>query len=457
MVRGSQLATLCCLCLLLITAPLRAEEDIDVEEPIPSSVDGITGPMARMGEEKPVQPGFSSRLKDQLQGTPPFIRDTKVTLNLRTFYLRRSNYDASLSEAWALGGALSYRSGWLYDRVSVGATLYTSQPLYGLHDRDGSGLLASGQNGYTVLGQLYGRLKLWDRTVLNLYRYGEYTTPYLSRDDSRMTPYTFEGYALQGVLGGKDAAPCFSYGGGYFTRIKDKTAEDFIWMSEKLGATAKRGVAVLGGVYTNGKFSVGAIDYFSHDIINIGYAETSYTMDLENGLGIRLAVQYSDQRSVGSDLLTGYSFATHQIGVKNDLSYEGAVLTLAFTTNSRGYDLQYPWSGYPGFTGAMITKYNKAGYSAWYTKLSYDFSRIGLDGVAAYALVAHGWDMVDQTTKEALPGENEFNADLQWRPTGNLLKGIWFRLRYGVAHQYEGDKKYIHDGRVIVNYDFPLL
>ena len=272
-----------------------------------------------------------------------------------------------------------------------------------------------------------------------------------------MTPYTFEGYALQGVFGGKDGAPCLRYGGGYFTKIKDKTAVVFIWMSEKLGTTAKRGVAVLGGLYTHGKFSVGAIDYFSNDIINIGYAETSYTMDLQNGLGIRLAIQYSDQRSVGSDLLTGYSFATHQMGVKSDLSYEGAILTMAITSNSRGYDLQNPWSGYPGFTGAMITDYNKAGYTAWYTKLSYDFKQIGLDGVAAYALFTHGWDMVDHTTKKALPGENEFNADLQWRPTWNVLKGIWFRLRYGVVHQYEGDKKCTHDGRVIVNYDFPLL
>ena len=457
MVSGPRLAILCCLSLLLIAAPLRAEEAIDAEEPIPSSVDDVIGPMERMGEEKPGQAGLSPWLTEQLQDTPPFFRDTKVNLNLRTFYRRRSNYDASLTEAWALGGALSYRSGWLYDRLSVGATLYTSQPLYGRHDRDGSGLLAPGQNGYTVLGQLYGRLKLWDRTFLNLYRYGEYNTPYLSGNDSRMTPYTFESYALQGVLGGKDDMPCFNYGGGYIAKIKDKTAEDFLWMSEKLGATAKRGVAVLGGRYTHGKFSVGAINYFSNDIINIGYAETSYTMDLENGLGIRLAVQYSDQRSVGSDLLTGYSFSTHQIGVKSDLSYEGTVLTTAFTSNSRGYDLQNPWSGYPGFTGAMITNYNKAGYSAWYTKLSYDFKQVGLNGVSAYALVTHGWDMVDQNTKEALPGENEFNADLQWRPTWNLFKGIWFRLRYGVVHQYEGDKKYTHDGRVIVNYDFPLL
>ena len=63
-------------------------------------------------------------------------------------------------EAWALGGALSYQSGWFLDHFSVGAVLYTSQRLYGPDDRDGTLLLKPGQQGYTVVGQLYGRVKL---------------------------------------------------------------------------------------------------------------------------------------------------------------------------------------------------------------------------------------------------------------------------------------------------------
>ena len=92
MVSGTQFVALCCLGLLLIAAPLQAEEDIDVEEPIPSSVNGVTSPMGRMREEKPAQPAFYPWLKEKLQDTPLFFRDTKVNLNLRTFYRRRSNY-----------------------------------------------------------------------------------------------------------------------------------------------------------------------------------------------------------------------------------------------------------------------------------------------------------------------------------------------------------------------------
>ncbi len=457
--RFTTLAAVCCLGLLLWAEPLRAEESIDQSEPIPSSVDEVTGPLEQLGEVKFRRlPRVLPWIKGQLKDAPAFFRDTTMDLSVRSYYSRASKYDGTtISEAWALGGALNYRSGWLLDRVSVGASLYTSQPLYAPAGSGGSGVLQPDQSGITVLGQLYGRIKLTDQVVANLYRYADYKTPYLSKDDGKIIPYSFEGYFVKGTLGETGGAPQLVFGGGYFTKIKDKTSENFIWMSEKAGATVKRGVSVLGGLYTAGRFSLGAVDYYSNDIINIGYTEGSFTKDLDNGLGIRLAAQFTDQRSVGSELLTGTGFSTNQFGVKSDLSYAGAILTLAYTLNSRGYDLQKPWSGYPGFTSAMINNYKGAGYNAWYAKVSYDFSESGLEGVAAYALVTHGWGQVDQVTKAPLPGENELNADIQWRPKLAYLTGLRLRVRYGLAHQYEGAKQYSRDGRVMVTYDFPLM
>lgn len=446
-----------CVGVLAVATPLWAQEDVDTEEPIPSSVDEIVSPMDRLGEIKPVRPGFFPWLKEQLKTYPPFIRDTKLDLNLRSFYLRRSNPDGSINEAWAMGGALSYNSGWLYDRLSIGAVLYTSQPVYAPESRDGTNLLQTGQNGYTVPAQIYGRVKLFDGTFLNLYRYGEFNSPYLSKNDNRMVPYSFEGYTLQGTLGGLDSTHRLVYAGGYITKIKDKTAERFIWMSEKVGAEAKRGVFALGGRYYYRGFTLGAIDYYCDDIINIGYAETSYTLDLTKDLGVRVAAQFTDQRSSGRNLLTGTYFATNQVGVMADVSYRSGILTLAYTTNSRGYDLQNPWSGYPGYTSSLVTNYSKAGVNAVETRISYDFTHLGLDGVAAYLLYTHGWGMVDKTTKEPQPNQNEFNADIQWRPAWRFLKGLWVRGRYGIVYQYQSLKQYTHDCRVIVNYDFPLM
>jgi hypothetical protein len=174
-------------------------------------------------------------------------------------------------------------------------------------------------------------------------------------------------------------------------------------------------------------------------------------------LGLLVAAQFTDQRSVGENLLLGYPFKTNQVGVKTDVSYGGAILTLGYTRDSKGTDLQNPWSSYPGYTSVQVEDFNRAGESAFMAKVSYDFTRLGLEGVTAYGLFVHGWGRVDPSTKDPVPDENEFDLDLQWRPSWRFLKGLWFRTRYAVVHQYEEPKNYTHDFRVIVNYDFPLL
>jgi hypothetical protein len=433
-----------------------AQDVISQEEPTPSSVDEITTPIERSFLEGIRRPGFFPWLKDQLEDTPAFFRDTQLDLNLRSFYFQRDKYGDDVSAAWAFGGALAYKSGWLLDRIQVGTTFYWSNRLYGPQDKDGTLLLKPGQHGYSVLGQLYGRIKLFEDHVVNLYRY-EYNTPFIGKDDTRMTPNTFEGYTLTGSFGGKDGAPGFRYGTGYITKIKNKNADDFIWMSRDAGADVKRGVAVAGGTFTYGKFSLGAVNYFSNDIINIFYTETKYSFPITKDLGALLAFQFTDQRSVGENLLNGQSFLGDQIGVKGDVSYGGAVFTLGYSNSLRRQDMQNPWSGYPGYTAVQVQDFNRAKEQALITKLSYDFSRLGLEGVSTSVLFVHGWSRVNPSTKNGVPDENEFDADFQWRPKWSFLKGFSWRFRYARVHQYQNPKDSQHDYRFILNYDFSLL
>jgi hypothetical protein len=442
------------------SAPVMAQEVISNEEPTPSSTDEVTTPMERTFKEKPPLPRLFPWLKEQLKDTPAFFRDTKLNLNVRTYYFYRDKYDDTVSESWALGGALSYQSGWFLDHFGVGGVLYTSQRLYGPEDRDGALLLKPGQHGYTQVGQLYGRVKLIDDNFINIYRY-EYNTPYINKNDNRMTPNTFEGYTFNGAYGGKDDALGFRYGGGYITKIKERNSDRFRWMSQDAGADVKRGVAVGGGNVSYKGLSFGAIDYYSDDIINIFYTEGSYKLRVTDRLGLFFAAQFTDQRSTGEELLTGDSFQTNQIGVKSDISYGGAILTLGYTHTQKGADMQSPWSGYPGYTSVQVQDFNRAGENAFMVKGSYDFTRLGLEGVSAYALFVHGWGRINPTTKASVADENEFDADVQWRPKWKFLKGLWFRVRYAMVHQYEGPqttiKDTINDFRVIVNYDIPLL
>jgi hypothetical protein len=184
--------------------------------------------MEKSFKEKPELVVLFPRLKEELKNTPPFFRDTKLDINLRTYYFYNSDQENDTkSAAWAIGGSLSYQSGWFLDRFALGSVLYTSQRLYGPDDRDGTLLLKPGQHGYTVVGQIYGRVKLFEDFFLNLYRY-EYDTPYMNKDDSRMTPNTFEGYTFKGAFGAKDDGPGLRYGGGYVTKIKEKNSDHFV-------------------------------------------------------------------------------------------------------------------------------------------------------------------------------------------------------------------------------------
>lgn len=437
-----------------------AQEDIAVEAPPPSSVEQSVSPIGR-AFVRPFQlvtprPLFFPWLREQLKDTPAFFRDTKLDVNQRTYYFNGGNFDGTRSEALAIGGALSYESGLLFDRLSVGSVLYTSQPLYAPADRGGTLLLEPVQEGYTVLGQLYGRVKLYEDIFLNLGRY-HYDTPYISKHDDRMTPNTFEGYTLMGRVGDRDDGPALHFGGGFIQKIKGRNDDDFVWMSQAAGASVNRGVGVLGALFSYRGFTIGGVDYYSPDIINIAYGEVTYTRALGGGVGLLLAAQYTDQRSVGDNLLMGFPFSTSQLGLKLGASLANAVLTFGYTRDGDGADIQTPWSGTPGYTSVMVENFKSAGEQAFLVKGSYDFSKLGLSGLTAYTTYVHGWGTVSPSTKQPQPNLNEIDFDISYRPSTGALKGLWFRFRYGHVVQYQGTRSVTDQFRIVINYDFSLL
>ena len=422
------------------------------QSPTTESVEQGATPMDQidMGKAQPGQTLIPPPAKPE-EGSP-FIYDSKFSAQLRTFYFNRDKYDNSRSEAWAIGGSIGYQSGYLANFFRIGAVGYTSQRLYGPDDRDGTLLLKPGQEGYTVLGQIYGEIKFTDR-IFGAFGRKEYDTPYINKNDVRMTPNTFEGVTVYGkaggTQGGKDGVPEWRFGGGYITKIKERNSDSFVWMSRDAGAAVDRGVYVAGANVDGRDFSLGAINYYSDDVINIFYTEGKYVLALADGYKLKLAAQFSDQRSTGDDLLTGQAFSTHQWGIKGEMSLGAAVLTLAYTDTANGSDMRNPWSGYPGYTSVQVQDFNRAGESAVMLKGAYDFSRHGAEGWSAYALWVHG-------TGRSAPAFNEDEVDLnlQWTPKAGALKGMSFRLRYAHIDQRGGGDPTINDFRAIVNYDF---
>src|SRR5688572_26861036 len=45
----------------------------------------------------------------------PFLHDSKFSVQFRTYYFDREKYDNSESEAWAIGGAFKFTSGYVAD------------------------------------------------------------------------------------------------------------------------------------------------------------------------------------------------------------------------------------------------------------------------------------------------------------------------------------------------------
>jgi hypothetical protein len=244
------------------------------------------------------------------------------------------------------------------------------------------------------------------------------------------------------------------YGAGWVTKIKERNSERFIPMSEDAGAPVDRGVAMAGFNLKTKNVTFGAIEYYSSDVINIVYSEAEYATTLPSGLGLLGSVQFTDQRSTGSDELTGGdSFDVNQVGVKFDVSYENALASLGYTSTTTGSNMRNPWSSYPGYTSVQVEDFNRADEQASLVKIAYDFKRFGLAGVTASGLWVHGWG-VDSDVGQ---NEDEYDFDLQWRPQGERWKGLWFRWRQAYVRQRGGDHDTLDDYRLIANYDFEAL
>ena len=157
--------------------------------------------------QSPLDESFDFR-EFRLEKRREAFKDTTFEINFRTFYFDRHKFDGTNSEAWAIGGWAGLKTGYFLDHIAFGLTAYTSQPLYAPDDKDGTLLLEPGQEGYTVLGEAYADIRIIDG--LNLYVGRKaYDTPYINRNDVRMTPNTFEAIALMGrwELGKSSAEP----------------------------------------------------------------------------------------------------------------------------------------------------------------------------------------------------------------------------------------------------------
>jgi hypothetical protein len=378
-------------------------------------------------------------------------RDSEVTLHFRTYYFDRLNPGDVTNAAWAIGGWAGYRTGWIGDVLRFGVVGYTSQPLWAPLDKQGSGLLATPNDGYSVIGEAYGSLKLWDQVLTG--GYFQVKQPEINPHDNRMTPVTYSGGSLAGVVAD------ISYYAAYLNATKPKTSENFI----NFVAAANIASPASEPLYLFGLSGEPQKDlrwqfssYYVPNVLNSNYADVAWSTPLSADYSLRLGAQAMVQRGVGEQLLTGSSFSTWSGGVKADLTTGGATATLAYQQTGTGSNYQTPYAGWAGYTSMIVKDFNLAGQKAWLLGGTYDFAALSVPGLVLNAAIVFGRDAIDPSTGAAQPNWTEYDLTLDYRfgakTWPDWARPFWVRGR--AAHVDQGSAGDIQDYRIIVNYEW---
>lgn len=387
--------------------------------------------------------------------TPAFLRDSLMQIVARTYYLTRDNFDGSRSQAWAGGGWLAYRSGLIADTFGVHAAVYTSQPIFAPFDQGGTRLLNPDQEQLTMLGQMYGRIKILDQEIRGGRQLVD--TPLINPQDNRMVPNTFEGVQLVTL---PDAKRSYDYSVGYLWNIKQRDSNDFIPMSDAL---AGGNVIDRGTPYGMVKYrplpglSMLFAAYQVQDFVNTEFGQIEYAFQLPKEVpqwivGANVIGQQSD----GADLLTGSSFQTFQASARVQMTHMGWILFAAGSITGDQSKIFSPFGTKPNYTDMQQTSFDNANEKALGASVAYDFGyafgNIGLSGVTAGAWYTHGWDAINPATNIAIPNRNELDVWLQYRPSQGVLKGLRLKAQYSNVWQHDNVRGSQPEFRMIADY-----
>jgi hypothetical protein len=367
-------------------------------------------------------------------------------LHLRTYYFDQESLTGAPASAWALGGWAGVRSPWWGDMFQLGVVGYTSLKLYGPDDKDGTRLLAPGQETIAIIGEAFGAVRILGQTFTG-YRQ-RINRPFINLQDNRMVPNTFEAYTLTG------AASDVSYTGGYVTKMKKRDSEHFVWMSDAAGGSNSnhKGTAFAGATWDFVKNGYVRADFQeTADVFRTFYADGKYPIAFDEQTVLALGAQYIHQKSVGAAQIG--NFSTWGAGLQATIARGPFGGQLYYTQTGKGFDTQNPYSNHPSYLDMMQVAFNTAGEQAWGIGGTLGFASIGAPGLTTGILYANGRSRVNATTGAAIPDREETNIRADYAfAKGTMLEGLVATLRYSWLHQ-DGSPQTAPQLRAYVNYD----
>jgi hypothetical protein len=429
---------------VLASPALAAERELD-QDPPPSSASEIETPIERVFPEAPERPPLFPWVRQGLQTLPPFFADTQLEARFRTYYLRKDPTTDEKSEAWATGGSISYRSGWLEDLFAVEIEGFTSQPIVAPDDRGGTLLLEPVQDGYSVLGIANGKLRYKGIVLTGFRQYLD--LPYFNRQDSRMTPNTFESITLAKPEGE------LRFSTGYTWKIKLRNSDEFQSMTKAIGLDEDRGLAHAGAVWDPDEtFHLGAIVGVMPDVAAGIYGELGIGGDLGEKWEARFDAQFTVRWDIGKDLSGELFDDTWNLGIRASASHAGAVFRLGLSVTGPDASIESQWGTNPSYVDLMQRTFTRADEKALLASFSYDFSGLGVDGLSLIVNFVTILD-VELGVRE---DDREIDVTVDYRVKKGLFESFWLRLR-GSWLTEESTGHGGSDVRVILRYDFPVI
>ncbi len=380
-----------------------------------------------------------------------FFEGAELVLKPRTYYLYRDYDVADTRAGWALGGGLEFRSGWWQDRIRVGATLATSQKLYGPEEKDGTQLFKPGPESFSVVSEAYATVRLvGDHGI----RVGRQTLdlPYLGKHDLRMIPNTFEAVGI-----GNKPGDGFAYMAGYVDAIKYKDSDEFISMSEAAGAKGTDdGLTFWGVRYKMPDDSVyGVLHQRTQDLFHTTFAKAEKRFSFSETSSLWADLSWTSQSSIGQELIG--DFSTHLISGRLEWVSGKQKFRIAASHTDEGGNIQKPYGNPANYLSIIINDFDRAGEDAFSVGYSHDFGQVGAGKLSLFTNLA--WGDTPDTGPVASPDARELDVTVDWRFNRGWSEKVWVRLRAAWVHQdddYPGADD-LFDFRIIVNYDFDLL
>jgi hypothetical protein len=439
-----------CACGLLLASSLSravaaAERELE-DSPPPGSAREIKTPIERLFPPVEDRPPLIPWFGQKLQELPPFFADTRFEVKYRTAYIRQGHTVDVLSEAWAMGGSLYYHSGWLAETFAIEIEGFTSQPIVAPKDRPGTDLLTLEQKGYSALGIANGKLRYKSLQLTGFRQYFE--LPYMNRNDSRMTPNTFESLTLEKLEGD------FLFSTGYSWRVKLRTSDEFESFTEALGLDEERGLAHAGVVWDpNDRFHLGTVGAVVPDLFAGLYAEVGVGRTLANGWQLRLDGQFTHQWEVGEDLLGIDLEDAWNLGLRASASFAGAVFRLGFAITGPDAGIFTAFGSSPSYVDLMQRGFNRADEKAVLASVSYDFSQLGAEGLSAILNYVGGFD--GKLLGKRGQG-HELDLTVDYKIGRGWLESLWLRVRGSWITERLADQDG-SDVRVILRYAIPVI